>query len=177
MVLNPSTILGYGDWNTSSCAIFKNSFREFPWYTNGVNGFVDVKDVAKAAVLLMNSSISAERFIVNADNWSFRQLLNTIAEGFNNELPSREATPFLGEVAWRMEKFKSLFSGKSPYSQNKVPALHRAGLILNITNYCRLYQGFPLRHYHKVFKKHVLITCCIRSPYNWQSSCSYTFSG
>lgn len=114
VILNPSTILGYGDWNTSSCAIFKNSFREFPWYTNGINGFVDVRDVARAAVQLMKSGISAERFIVSADNWSFRQLLNTIGEGFHKKLPTREATPFMGEVAWRLEKFKSLFSGKKP---------------------------------------------------------------
>lgn len=114
VVLNPSTILGYGDWNTSSCAIFKNTFKEFPWYTNGVNGFVDVRDVARAAVLLMKSGITGERFIVNGDNWSFRQLLNTIAEGFHKKLPSREATPFLGEIAWRLEKYKSLFSGKKP---------------------------------------------------------------
>lgn len=114
VVLNPSTILGYGDWNTSSCAIFKNSFREFPWYTNGVNGFVDVKDVARAAVMLLKSGITAERFIVNGENWTFRQLLNTIAEGFHKKLPSREATPFLGEIAWRLEKFKSMFSGRKP---------------------------------------------------------------
>lgn len=114
VVLNPSTILGYGDWNTSSCAIFKNSFKEFPWYTNGINGFVDVQDVARAAVLLMKSDITAERFIVNGDNWSFRQLLNTIATGFHKKPPTREATPFMGEVAWRLEKFKSLFSGKKP---------------------------------------------------------------
>ncbi|MDF2190747.1 NAD-dependent epimerase/dehydratase family protein [Paraflavitalea sp. CAU 1676] len=114
VVLNPSTILGYGDWSTSSCAIFKNSFREFPWYTNGVNGFVDVKDVARAAVLLMESNISTERFIVNGDNWSFQQLLNTIADGFGKKKPTREASPFMGEIAWRMERFKSLFSGKKP---------------------------------------------------------------
>ena len=114
VVLNPSTILGYGDWNTSSCAIFKNTFKEFPWYTNGVNGFVDVQDVARAAVLLMKSDITAERFIINGDNWSFRQLLNTIATGFHKKLPTREATPFMGEVAWRLEKFKSFFSGKKP---------------------------------------------------------------
>lgn len=114
VVLNPGTILGYGDWNSSSCAIFKNSYREFPWYTTGVNGFVDVEDVAKVAVLLMQQEISAERFIVSADNWSFRQLLNTIAEGFHKKLPDREASPFMGEVAWRMERLKSLFSGKKP---------------------------------------------------------------
>ncbi len=114
VVLNPSTILGYGDWHSSSCAIFKNTFKEFPWYTNGVNGFVDVQDVARAAVLLMKSDISAERFIVNSENWSFRQLLSSIAAGLNKKQPTREATPFLGEIAWRLEKFKSFFSGKKP---------------------------------------------------------------
>ena len=29
VIVNPSTILGYGDWNTGSCAIFKNVFEEF----------------------------------------------------------------------------------------------------------------------------------------------------
>jgi nucleoside-diphosphate-sugar epimerase len=33
VVINPSTVLGYGDWHQSSCAIFKNAYREFPWYT------------------------------------------------------------------------------------------------------------------------------------------------
>ena len=41
-IVNPSTILGYGDWHQSSCAIFKNAYHEFPWYTNGINGFVGV---------------------------------------------------------------------------------------------------------------------------------------
>jgi len=114
VVLNPSTILGYGDWHTSSCAIFKNTYKEFPWYTTGINGFVAVEDVARAAVLLMQHDISGERFIVSADNWSFRQLLNTMAEGFHKKLPTKEASPLLGEVAWRMERLKSLFSGKKP---------------------------------------------------------------
>jgi len=114
IVINPSTVLGYGDWNTSSCAIFKNVYKEFPWYTKGINGFVSVQDVAKATLLLMESRHSNERFIVNADNWSFQQLFNTIADGFGKKHPHKEATPFLGSIAWRMEKFKGMMSGKKP---------------------------------------------------------------
>jgi nucleoside-diphosphate-sugar epimerase len=114
VVLNPATIIGYGDWNSSSCAIFKNVYKEFPWFTTGVNGFVGVRDVAKAAVMLMESSYSSERFIVNNVNWSFQQLLNTIAAGFGKKPPPKEATPFLGEIAWRMEKLKAAFTGKKP---------------------------------------------------------------
>lgn len=114
VVLNPSTILGYGDWNTSSCAIFKNAYNEFPWYTNGINGFVDVLDVARATVQLLNSDVDTQRFIVSGDNWPFRHLFDAIAQGFHKKQPTREATPFLGEIAWRVEKVKSLFSGKKP---------------------------------------------------------------
>ena len=114
VIVNPSTILGYGDWNSSSCAIFKTVYTEFPWYTAGINGFVDVEDVAKAIVLLSEKKISGERFILNADNWSFQQLLTTIAIQFGKKPPMKLATPVLGGIAWRLEKLKKIFSGKLP---------------------------------------------------------------
>ncbi len=114
VIVNPSTILGYGDWNSSSCAIFKSVYSEFPWYTSGINGFVDVEDVAKAIVLLAERNITGERFILNADNWSFQQLLTAIADGFGKRRPMRHATPVLGNIAWRIEKVKKIFSRKLP---------------------------------------------------------------
>lgn len=112
LIVNPSTVLGYGDWNTTSCAIFKSVFNEFAWYTNGTNGFVDVEDIARSVVLLLQSDISAERFILSGDNLSFRQLFNAIADGFSKKHPWREATPFLGGIAWRLEKLKSILTGR-----------------------------------------------------------------
>lgn len=114
VILNPSTILGYGDWHSSSCAIFKNAYKEFPWYTEGVNGFVGVEDVATAAVHLLRSGLTENRFIINADNWSFQQLLTSMAEGFGKRPPHRKATPFLGEIAWRLEDLKHLFDDGKP---------------------------------------------------------------
>jgi dihydroflavonol-4-reductase len=112
VIVNPSTILGYGDWNHSSCGLFRNAWREFPWYTEGINGFVDVTDTAKAIVRLLATNISGQRFILNGDNWSFRHLFTTIAGEFGKKPPSREATPFLAGIAWRVEKIKSLLKGK-----------------------------------------------------------------
>ena len=112
VIINPSTILGFGDWHQSSCAIFRNAYREFSWYTKGINGFVGVEDVAEATVQLALSDISQKKFIVNAENWPFQKLFNTIADGFNKKHPHREATRFLGEIAWRMESLKSILTGK-----------------------------------------------------------------
>lgn len=114
VIINPSTILGYGNWHQSSCALFKNAYKEFPWYTKGVNGFVGVEDTAEAAVRLLLSDITEKRFIVNAENRSFQSLFNTMAEGFGKKAPHRYASPFMGEVAWRVEKLKSVFTGSKP---------------------------------------------------------------
>ena len=113
-ILNPSTILGFGDWHQSSCAIFKSAYKSFPWYTTGVNGFVGVEDVAEAAVQILQSEVHQKRFIVSAGNWSFQQLLNSMADGFGKPHPHRLATPFLGELAWRIEGMKSLFRDGKP---------------------------------------------------------------
>ncbi|MES1220634.1 MAG: SDR family NAD(P)-dependent oxidoreductase [Bacteroidota bacterium] len=114
VILNPSTVIGYGDWNTSSSKIFKTIYNEFPWYTTGINGFVDVEDVAKAAIMLMESDINAQRYIVNGDNWSFQKLFNSIADAFEKKHPKYKATPFLGNIAWRVEKLKSFFTTAKP---------------------------------------------------------------
>ncbi len=114
VILNPSTLLGYGDWSSGSCGIFKNVFEEFKWYSQGINGFTDVEDVAKVVLLFVENSITEERFIVNGDTWSFKKLQDTIADAFGKKRPAKKTTPFLMALAWRMEKFKSWFTGKKP---------------------------------------------------------------
>lgn len=114
VIMNPSTILGYGDWHQSSCAIFRNIYKGFNWYSPGINGFVDVEDTARAALLLLESNISGERFIINGDNWPFKQLMFTIADRFGVKRPDRLATPLLTGIAWRLEAFKSFFTRQKP---------------------------------------------------------------
>lgn len=111
-ILNPTVVLGYGNWHTTSCEIFKTVYNEFPWYTTGINGFVYVEDVARAAVALLESTISEERFIINGSNWNYQQLFNTIADNFGKRRPHRKVTPFLANVALVTEKIKSVITGK-----------------------------------------------------------------
>ena len=114
IILNPSTLLGYGDWNSSSCAIFKKVYDGFNWYTPGINGFVDVEDTARATIALMESNITEQRYIINGDNWLFKKLQDTIADSMGKKKPSHKTTPLLLDIAWRMENFKSFVTGKRP---------------------------------------------------------------
>ncbi len=114
LIVNPATLIGYGDWNESSCGLFKTAYREFPWYMSGTNGFADVEDTARAIISLMNSDIRNERFIISAENRSYREIFNWMADGFGKKPPSRKAGSFLAGMAWRKEKMKSFITKKRP---------------------------------------------------------------
>ncbi len=114
VVVNPVIILGAGNWNDGSSKIFKSVYDGFPWYSTGTSGFVDVKDVAKAMIQLMQSDISAEKFILSAENATYQSIFNMIANAFNKKLPSKKVTPFLAALTWRIEAIKSKFTGASP---------------------------------------------------------------
>lgn len=114
VIVNPSIILGNGDWTKGSAAIFKSAYDEFAWYATGVNGFVDVQDVVNAMVQLMDSSIVAERFIISAENSSYQQLFTQIAIAFKKQPPHKKVTPFLAAIIWRLEALKAIATNSKP---------------------------------------------------------------
>ena len=114
VIVNPSLILGPGDWGGGSARIFKSVYEEFPWYTEGITGFVDVRDVASVMIRLMDSDIVGQRFIVSAENRSFKEVFDLIANAFDKKKPSRKVTPVLAKMVSVAEAVKSLFSGTEP---------------------------------------------------------------
>lgn len=114
VIVNPSIILGAGDWGSGSTGIFKNVYKEFPWYTDGVTGFVDVADVVRAMQLLMNGPITKQRFILSADNIGYHQLFTQIARCFGKKPATKKVTAFMAAIVWRLEGMKGAITGKSP---------------------------------------------------------------
>jgi len=113
VIINPSVILGPGDWNNGSSKIFKTVWSGLPFYTSGSNGYVDVRDVAKIMVLLMKSEISSKRFIVSSEDLTYKQLISMIADAFGKKHPLFRFLPWMGEIGWRLEMLKLLI-GKNP---------------------------------------------------------------
>ena len=142
VIVNPSTMLGYGDWNNSSCRLFRTAYDEFPWYTEGVNGFVDVTDTARAIVGLLASDVTAERYILNGDNWTFRKVFDTMADGFGKKRPHREATPFLAALAWRMAGLKSSFTGRPSVLTRESARVARSKTFFDNSKILRQLPGF-----------------------------------
>jgi dihydroflavonol-4-reductase len=130
VIVNPTIILGGGNWQAGSSQIFKAVYDEFPWYANGITGFVDVRDVAKAMIALMESDVTNQRFILSAENKSYREVFNLIAKAFNKKPPHKAVTPMLAKSIWRLEAVKSLFTKKDPLVTKET-----AGTALAVSNF------------------------------------------
>jgi nucleoside-diphosphate-sugar epimerase len=113
-ILNPGIILGAGDWNKGSAALMRIVNKEFPYYTAGINSWVDVADVVNTAWQLMKSDIEAERFIVSGGNFAYKDIFTMMANALKKRPPHIAANRFMSDLVWRFGKLKSRFTGKSP---------------------------------------------------------------
>lgn len=113
VVVNPGVILGSGFYKSSGM-LFHQAFNEFKFYTEGVTGFVGVEDVVKIMIELMQSAIKNERFIIVAENKSFKEVLYLIADAFGKRRPSIKIHPFVTEVLWRANWLIKKLFGKPP---------------------------------------------------------------
>jgi nucleoside-diphosphate-sugar epimerase len=118
VIVNPSIIMGPGNWDIGSPKLFQSIWKGLKYYTKGISGFVDVRDVVKAMILLMGDTtfdqVKNQRFILNAGNLSYQDFFNKIADGLNKPRPRSFASDIKLHVAWRMAKAASFFTGKRP---------------------------------------------------------------
>ena len=155
VIVNPVIILGAGDWRGGSSQIFKSAYDEFPWYTEGVNGFVDVRDVATVMIQLMESNVSSERFIISAASKSYREIFSLIATAFNKKVPHRKVTPLIAKIVWRVETFKSHFTKKAPLLTKETAA---SALEKVYYDNSKLKQFLPLFSYRSI-EETIIQTC------------------
>ncbi len=145
VIVNPSLILGGTNWNKGSMEIFKTAFEEFPWYTEGISGFVDVRDVAKAMILLMESGITSQRFILNAENIPYKNVFSEIARSFGKKPPYKKVTPFLAELVWRLEALKTRFTGREHLLNKETARTGQTRVYFDNTKIKKSLPGFSFR--------------------------------
>lgn len=114
VIVNPSIIIGAAEGAEGSGKLFERIRKGLKVYTGGSCGFVDVEDVAKSMISLMNSDISGERFIISAENRYFKELVTTVAHKFGVKPPSMEAKPWMLGLGWRAAAFIAAVTGTEP---------------------------------------------------------------
>ena len=118
VIVNPSVILGPGEWQSGSPAFYNNIYNGMKFYTTGVTGYVDVRDVSKAMLLLTHEKnwelAKKSRYLLNADNITYKQLFQSIARSLKVKEPSIKPPKWLMGLVWRLAWLAGKLTGKKP---------------------------------------------------------------
>jgi len=112
VIVNPGMIFGYDLWDKGTSSLFKKITKGLKFYSTGSNGMVDVRDVANAMILLMNSDIVNERFVLVSENLTFKTLTLDICKAMEIAPAKYELPAMVLQLAAGIESVKSMLSGK-----------------------------------------------------------------
>ena len=149
VIVNPSIILGPGNWGQGSPKLFKTIDNGLKVYTKGVTGYVDVRDVVKAMLLLTEDQLfeqcKGERFLLSAEDWSYQDFFNAIANALGKKPPRYFANDFVLGLAWRAAYLWQLLSGKPPLVSKDSVANANATYAFDGSKIKSFAQGFEYR--------------------------------
>lgn len=143
IIVNPSVIMGVGPGKKASGAIFNLIHKGIKVYPPGTVGIVDVEDVVKIMILLMNKrDIRGERFVLNSENLTNKNLLERIAKLLGKPAPTIKARPFMLSIAWRVAKIIAFFKRGRPALTRETAKASASNLaysnkkVTDTTGYC-----------------------------------------
>jgi nucleoside-diphosphate-sugar epimerase len=113
-IVNPGIILGPGEIDSGSTKMIKTVMDGLKFYPTGVNGFVDVRDVVKIMIRLTNEGIFGERFILVAQNLSYKALFEMIAKETSSKAPTIKVNYILAGLYCLFQRLKSWTIKKPP---------------------------------------------------------------
>lgn len=135
VIVNPGVILGVSGSESGSSLIFSQVRKGLIFYTLGGSGYVDVRDVVRAMIQLMDKSIFAQRFVLVGENLSNKDIVTMMADGFHKTRPFINITRGLllivggiAEMIGKVFRFKPLIdrsfahsaTNRSYYSSRKI---------------------------------------------------------
>lgn len=115
IIVNPSVVIGEGNMHSGSSRLVAFAMRRRLFYTDGVKGYVDVRDVARAAVRLAETPQAVgKRFIVSAENLSFKALFSMAARISGHCPPMLRAGRNVLNGIYKTEKLLYRWFGRRP---------------------------------------------------------------
>lgn len=109
VVVNPAVITGPGDTHSGMRTLISMISEGLEYYPAGTSAWVDVRDVADAMILLMESEFEGERYILSSGNYSYQEVMNLMAENLGAPKPGKRASKgmmrLVSVLLWIREKF------------------------------------------------------------------------
>ena len=118
VIVNPSIILGPGNWNSGSPRFFQTVAKGMKFYTKGQAGYVDVRDVTSAILALLQAKdweeVKNQRYVLSAENLPYREFFDRIAEALHRPKPTIPANRLMLQLGWRASRLVSFLTGTYP---------------------------------------------------------------
>ena len=89
VIVNPSVVLGGDFADRGSGLLYKKVADGLSYYPAGATGFVGIDDVVRAMVHLQFSEVAGERFVLNAENLTYKAVLERIAKQLGVKAPTK----------------------------------------------------------------------------------------
>jgi nucleoside-diphosphate-sugar epimerase len=116
VIVNPSVVLGPGDWHRSSTRLLRYAYDEHYFYTQGQVNFVDVRDVVGQLLRLALDlpALPSARYILNGELHPLGDFLGQMAKAFGRRPPTTAVPDWAAEIIWRLEHGRALITGARP---------------------------------------------------------------
>ena len=122
LIINPTIIIGEGDFSRSSGELFSQTAKGLPVYSAGSSGFVSARDVASACLALAESGAWSQRFLLNGANLSYKDAMTKIAKSVNAAPPTKVVKGWMINLIVFIFKFLEIVTGRKPLA-NKTSIL------------------------------------------------------
>lgn len=116
IIVNPSVVLGPGNWHRSSTRLLRYAHQEHRFYTRGLVNFVDVRDVVVQllALALDCPALSGERYILSAEAVPLADFFRQAAAAMHRRPPTVAVPDWAAEIIWRLEHARAMLTGARP---------------------------------------------------------------
>ncbi len=116
VIVNPSVVLGPGDWHRSSTRLLRYAHQEHRFYTAGLINFVDVRDVVAQllALALDQPELRGERYILSAEAVPLAAFFRMAAGAMGRRPPTVAVPNWAAELIWRLEHARAVLTGARP---------------------------------------------------------------
>ncbi len=110
-IINPAMIMGAGYWDTGTSKLVDTIYKRLNFYPVGRTGFVDVRDVARMSIEMLERKMMDTNMICSGESMKIQDMLDLICRGLEIPEPTIKLTPFLRGLAWRMEWLRAKLTG------------------------------------------------------------------
>ena len=116
VIVNPSVVLGPGDWHRSSTRLLRYAHQQHRFYTRGLINFVDVRDVVAQllALALDQPETSGQRYTLSAEAVPLADFFRQAAAAMQRRPPTVALPDWAAEVIWRLEHARAVLTGARP---------------------------------------------------------------